>query len=193
MGPMRKTVPYVAAWFVAGVAAVVVASLGVSMVSRQVTGSRPAPLSAGEITERLTTAEDPGTASTTTTTTTAPVGPTATVDPGAPTTTAGGGSPTTAGGGSGPPGTVPTTTTTAPPPPAPPTTRTYPLVGGTTTLRFSADGVTVVVATPNAGFSVDVNESHDNGVRVEFESDGHRSRVDAWWDGGPQDEVREDD
>jgi hypothetical protein len=28
-------------------------------------------------------------------------------------------------------------------------------------------------------------------VKVEFESDGHESRVDAWWDGGPQVERRE--
>ena len=50
----------------------------------------------------------------------------------------------------------------------------------------------MVVATPAAGFTVDIGESHDGGARVEFESDDHRSRLDAWWDGGPQDEVRED-
>ena len=50
----------------------------------------------------------------------------------------------------------------------------------------------MVVATPAAGFTVDIGESHDGGARVEFESDDHRSRVDGWWDGGPQDEVRED-
>ena len=67
------------------------------------------------------------------------------------------------------------------------------MVGGTATLRFSAAGVTVLTATPKPGFSVDTSSTHGNGVRVEFESDDHRSRVDAWWDGGPQDEVREDD
>jgi hypothetical protein len=30
-------------------------------------------------------------------------------------------------------------------------------------------------------------------VRVEFRSDEHDSRIDAWWDGGPQTSVREDD
>jgi hypothetical protein len=28
-------------------------------------------------------------------------------------------------------------------------------------------------------------------VRVEFENDSHRSRIEGWWDGGPQDRVRE--
>lgn len=197
-GQVRKTVPYVAAWFVAGVAAVVLASAGVSMVSRQVTGSRPAPLSAEQVREKLA-ADDGEPGAGTTTTTTAPAGPTTTLDS-SPSTPGGVGSPTTttppAGGspGSGSPGAVAPTTTAAPPPPATAaTTRTYNLVGGTATLRFTPDGVTVVVATPKAGFSVDVGDSDDGDARVEFESDEHRSRVDAWWDGGPQDEVREED
>lgn len=174
---MRKTVTYVAAWFLAGVAAVALASLGVSMVSRQVTSSRPAPLSADQVREELaSTGDGPGAG---VTTTTAPPGPTTTAGPGTTSTTTGGGGVTT--------------TTAAPPPPAAATTRTYDLVGGTATLRFSAEGVTVVVATPKAGFSVDVSESHGDGARVELERDDHRSRVDAWWDGGPQDEVREED
>ena len=65
-------------------------------------------------------------------------------------------------------------------------TRSYDLVGGTATLRFSPSGVTVVVATPGAGFTVDIGESHGGGARVEFESDDHRSRLDGWWDGGPR-------
>jgi hypothetical protein len=66
-------------------------------------------------------------------------------------------------------------------------------VGGTATLRFSVDGVEVVVATPNAGYSVEISDTHSNGVGVEFDSDGHRSRVEGWWESGPQDEVREED
>jgi hypothetical protein len=66
-------------------------------------------------------------------------------------------------------------------------------VGGTASLRFSATGVTVLSASPAPGFTVDIGDSHSGGKRVEFERDGHRSRLDAWWDGGPQDEVREDD
>lgn len=83
--------------------------------------------------------------------------------------------------------------TTAPPAAAQPVTRSYDLEGGTTTLQLTPTGVTVVVATPAPGFTVEISDSHSGGKRVEFESDDHRSRVDAWWDGGPQDEVREDD
>jgi hypothetical protein len=183
---MRKTLPYLAAWFLAGVVAVGVASAGVSMVGDQVTDSRQAPLSAAQVREEL--AAD---ASATTTTTVPPATTTTSTTAVPPPTTAppvvapGNGST----GGSGPGATTPTTA--APSPAA--TTRTYNLVGGTATLRFSSTGVTVVAAVPNAGFSVTKSSAHDDGARVEFESDEHRSRVDAWWDGGPQDEVGEDD
>jgi hypothetical protein len=82
-------------------------------------------------------------------------------------------------------------TTTAPPVDASATTRTYRMEGGVVTLSFSPAGVDVVGATPNEGFTVDSEPEHGNGVKVEFESDGHESRVDAWWDGGPQVERRE--
>jgi hypothetical protein len=83
------------------------------------------------------------------------------------------------------------TTTTAPPADASATARTYRMAGGVVTLRFSPAGVDVVGATPNEGFTVDTEPEHGNGVKVEFESDGQESRVDAWWDGGPQVERRE--
>jgi len=188
-GQVRRTIPHVAAWFAAGVASVVLASVAVSMVSGQVTGSRPAPLSAAQVEDELASASDgttttAGPTSSTTTTTIAPTAAgTATTAPGGPPPT-----PTTSGSGPGPT----TTTTTRPPGPAP-SSKTYDMAGGTATLRFSAAGVTVLAATPKPGFSVDASPTHDNGVRVEFENDDHRSRVDAWWDGGPQDEVREED
>ena len=153
-----------------------------STVSEQLTGSRshPAPLSAEEIRDELAAAPAP-------TTTAAPPVATST------TTTPQVGSGTTVT--TIPPGTtVPVAPTTTVPVAAPaPVTRSYDLVGGNATLRFSAAGVTVVVATPAPGFTVDVGESHDGGVRVEFEGEDHRSRLDGWWDGGPQDEVREED
>jgi hypothetical protein len=83
------------------------------------------------------------------------------------------------------------TTTTAPPVDASATTRTYRMEGGVVTLRFTPAGVDVVGATPNEGFTVDTEPEHGNGMKVEFESDGHESRVDAWWDGGPKVERRE--
>ena len=118
-----------------------------------------------------------------------------------------------------PAATTPTSATVAPPPPTRPTptavpattqppapiptrivptlpvlgeTRTYVLTGGTVTVRFSPDAVTVVLATPNPGFGVDAEQRGAVAIRVEFESDQHRSRLDASWIGGPVDEVRED-
>ena len=174
---MRRTIGFVALWFVAGAAATIVAWLGVSTVSDQLagSGSHPDPLSAEEIGAEVAAAP--------TTTTTLPTGSTAsttsTTVPAATTST-----------------TVRSTATTQVAPPTtapPPVVRSYELIGGTATLRFSAAGVTVVVATPKPGFTVDIGGSHSGGVRVEFEGDDHRSRLDGWWDGGPQDEVREDD
>lgn len=170
-GRVRRTPLLVIGWLAAGAAAVGAASAGVAMVSDQVTESRPAPLNAAEVAQEL--AEQPSTtaapSSTTTETTPTSSPPTTAVGPPAP-------------------------TTTVPPPPttAPAIVRTYSLVGGTATLRFSAAGVTVVTATPNAGFDVEVEPEHGNGVKVEFERQGHKSRVSGWWDGGPRDEVREE-
>jgi hypothetical protein len=177
---VRRTATFVALWFLAGAAATTVAWLGVSTVSEQLagSGSHPAPLSAEEIRDELAAA--PSTTTTaagpapTTTSTTPPVNGTTTVPTSVPATT------------------VPVAPTTTAPGPQP-VTRSYDLVGGSATLRFTAAGVTVVVATPAPGFTVDVGESHDGGVRVEFEGEDHRSRLDGWWDGGPQDEVREED
>ena len=42
-------------------------------------------------------------------------------------------------------------------------------------------GVAVVVVEPE----------HGNGVKVEFESEAHESRVYGWWDGGPVERVSE--
>lgn len=182
---MKRTVTLGVVWLVAAAVAVTVAWQGVSVVGDQVTDERPAPLAASDIEARLaeeaatsTTTADASSTSTTTSTTVV--------------------STDTSASGGGP---VPTTpTTTAPVPtvvptttvPAPATeTRTYNLVGGTAALRFSPSGVTVVFANPAPGFSVEVEPEHGNGVKVEFESESHESRVDGWWDGGPVDRVDE--
>ncbi len=187
---MRKTALLIAAWFGAGVLAVTAASIGVSMVGQQVTGDRPAPLSATEVREELAAAAAGADPSTTTSapldpvSSSVPPGPAA-EDPMVPATT-----PTVPA--PPPPAASPTANSTPPPSPSA-ETRTYNLVGGTATLRFTAAGVTVVTATPKAGFSVEVEPEHGNGVQVEFRSDDHRSRVDGWWANGPLDDVREDD
>ena len=176
---MRRTVGFVVLWFAAGAAATTVAWLGVATVSDQLagSGSHPDPLTGDEIAAEL--AAGPSTTTTalpdatTSTTVVSPIDGTTTT-----TTT---------------PTTVAPPATTVAPPPVQPIRRSYDLDGGTATLRFSRTGVTVDVATPAPGFTVEISESHDGGVRVEFESDDHRSRLDAWWDGGPRDEVREED
>ncbi|MGI9612750.1 MAG: hypothetical protein ACR2QO_07585 [Acidimicrobiales bacterium] len=86
--------------------------------------------------------------------------------------------------------------TSTPTPPPPPTAEqsqviTYSLVGGSTAISFTPSGLTVLCATPNPGFEVRV-EPESPGVKVEFEADHHESRIDAWWAGGPQHEIREE-
>jgi hypothetical protein len=174
---VRRTVAFVALWFLAGAAAATVAWLGVSSVRDELAGSssHPDPLSAEEIRAEVAAAPR-----------TTPAPSTTTVPTSVTTTTTRETTPTTAG-----PGATSTTTTTAPPNVAA-TTRSYDLIGGTVTLRFAPSGVTVVVATPAPGFSVELGSSHGTGAKVEFEGEGHKSEVEGWWDDGPQDEVREE-
>jgi hypothetical protein len=94
------------------------------------------------------------------------------------------------------PGPGSTTATSAPSAGAPSTTiggetKTYDLTGGSVSVRFSPSGVTLLWAWPHDGFEVDTDA--DDRVRVEFESDTHESRLEAWWQGGPRQEVEEDD
>jgi hypothetical protein len=94
------------------------------------------------------------------------------------------------------PGPGSTTATSAPSAGAPSTTvggetKTYDLTGGSVSVRFSPSGVTLLWARPHDGFEVDT-DANDR-VRVEFESDTHESRLEAWWQGGPRQEVEEDD
>jgi hypothetical protein len=179
---VRRTLPFVALWFVAGAAAAGIATAGVAVVNDQLTGSRPSPLSAAEVRQQAAAAEDAATTTSTgsTTSTTEPGGSTTT-------TTARPGAGTTGGTDGGP---DPTATTTSASPTS--VTRTYELVGGTATIRFSPSGITVLSATPKPGFAAEV-EPEGTGMKVEFESEVHRSRIDAWWAGGPQTETREDD
>jgi hypothetical protein len=73
-----------------------------------------------------------------------------------------------------------------------PETRTYRLGGGTVVLRFTPDGVTLEQAVPKLGFEVRYQPVEGNGWRVEFVGDEGRSRVEGWWDGGPEERVEDD-
>lgn len=185
----RRAIPLVLAWVAAAVIAVAVASWGVALVGQSVTEDRPAALAAAEVEERLSEAAATTPVSTTTTTVTTTTTTTTTTPPAGETTTT---LPTSA-----PATTIAAPVTTAPPPTAaPPTapageTRTYTLVGGTASLRFDPSGVTVAFANPAQGFDVQIDPDHGNGVKIEFESDAHESRLDAWWDDGPQDRKEE--
>jgi hypothetical protein len=90
---------------------------------------------------------------------------------------------------------VPSTAPTAQEPPAATVeeVRAYTLVGGRATLRFEPGAVSVVVAEPAQGFTVDVEGSGTAEVTVEFENDDHRSRLRGSWEDGPRDRVEEDD
>jgi hypothetical protein len=101
-----------------------------------------------------------------------------------------GGSTTTGGdGGSGDPALDRSPGTSAP---AAGQTMTFSVVGGTAVIEFSPSAVEVKWATPAPGYDVDT-EPEDGGVKVEFESEERRSRIDAWWAGGPQHRIREDE
>ena len=64
------------------------------------------------------------------------------------------------------------------------------MIGGTTAISFSPNNVMVLWATPKPGFTVDVSSDADS-LDVEFRSDSHRSKIQAWWDNGPQWLIRE--
>lgn len=68
--------------------------------------------------------------------------------------------------------------------------QTFELVGGTAVVRYSSTGVTVLYAVPANGYQAKV-EPDDGGMKVEFRSKSHRSRVVVWWDNGPQHSVQE--
>lgn len=84
------------------------------------------------------------------------------------------------------------TTTVAPQTTSAEQIRTFNVVGGTTAISFSGNAVEVLWATPNPGFDVEIKPGSSS-VRVEFESNEHKSRIDAWWSDGPQQDIREDD
>lgn len=83
---------------------------------------------------------------------------------------------------------------TAPPTtsgPAPePVVRSYRVTGGTAALAFTPAGVTVAYAAPDLGYQMR-SEADDGGWRIEFEGPAGRSRIEGWWDGGPQDRVED--
>ena len=186
MVSMRRGFALGLGWVAVTAAAVLVAWRGVDVVADQLTESRPSSLSSAAVASALT---DEGTGGKTSAPTSTTVRrSTTSVRPG-----------TTAPPTSGPPPTVtprttapPATTaaTTAPPPAA--ETRSYGLVGGTVGIRYENGGARLLYANPNSGFTVKIGDAGPPRVEVEFESDNHRSRIDARWDDGPSVDIDED-
>jgi cytoskeletal protein RodZ len=70
--------------------------------------------------------------------------------------------------------------------------RTYQLVGGSVGVHFENGAAHLLWATPATGFSVE-SRGHGSEVDVRFRSDSHESRLRAFWETGPQQEIEEDD
>ncbi len=178
---MRRIFTLSAAWLAAAIVAAVVAWQGVGLIGDQVTDDRDGMLSADEIDAAL--ADGGGGI---------PLPPTTTTLPSSSDTTVAGATPpatTAAGAGTGDTGSGTAPATTSAPAPAP-VVKPYNVTGGTASISFSPSGVTVLLARPAPGWSVKT-EPEGGGVRVEFESGNARTRIDAWWDGGPQDRVED--
>ncbi|MEU4742978.1 hypothetical protein AB0G02_21270 [Actinosynnema sp. NPDC023658] len=171
---MSRGLQYFAAWSVSTAIAVALSWLGIRFVLDAGAPERPRVVAGPTQSSAIATTTTTTVAATTTTTTTVAV--IATV---APTTTV----PTT-------------TTTTAPPLPSENGTwteqngervylRSFTLRGGVAAIRFSADDMEPISATPRQGFAATVEQPAD-AVVVEFTGAGHRSRLEATWVGGPQ-------
>lgn len=63
-------------------------------------------------------------------------------------------------------------------------TEAYTLTGGVVTVRYRGGRTTLVGATPNSGFEVDVHDSGPDEVEVRFRSDDHESRLVTRWTAG---------
>ena len=193
----------VATWSAGTLLAVGLAWWAVGRVSSEVTDRPSSPISDREVAAAL----GAGPAGTAPASSTVPAGEPSGAGPSAPSTTPGpaGGIPgptsprptTTAARGTAVPATSPAATaappTTTPAPLATATTATIDSVGGQVAVRYDSGGVELLWASPEPGFTADVGTAGPDQVDVRFRSDGHESRVRAYFrDGVPDREVRED-
>lgn len=73
-----------------------------------------------------------------------------------------------------------------------PVEETFDLIGGQVAIRFTPTEVGVLWITPAPGYTGS-SQPEDGGVEVEFDNGVHESKLEAWWDGGPRTEIREED
>ena len=165
---MNRKLMYGVAWLAATMVAVVIASAAVGTVrseSEQPSATSPYfNTSTTVATDQSSTTSTGTPGSTSTTSSTAPssgssTSTTVTTLPGSTSSTS-----------------VTTTTPTSP--------KTYTLAGGTVTIAANDPTVTLVGAVPKAGFTVDVEHTGPDEVRVEFESENHESSFRAEWEDG---------
>lgn len=71
-------------------------------------------------------------------------------------------------------------------------TRTYNTVGGSATIRFEPGRVSLVSATPAAGFDAQLEQEQPAELYVRFRSESHESKVEAKWENGPRGSVEEE-
>jgi hypothetical protein len=65
--------------------------------------------------------------------------------------------------------------------------QTFQLEGFSAAIRYAPDGeVTVLWSAPAPGFELHEIEPEHTGLKVEYRSSTHRSRLDVWWDNGPK-------
>ena len=186
-------------WLVTTALAVGLALAAVGAVSDSVTENRPKPLSAAAVSAALAEGTGPEAEAPTATTGSSGPAPTSATTQAPPTTRGTSPSATTR-----PPAPNTTTASTAPVPSttqtsvpggggvtAAPAERTYEMVGGTVRVRFADGRAELLSATPRAGFRVSRNSGDPGDVRVNFRSDDHESRLRAWWENGPREEIEE--
>lgn len=190
---MRRYLGIGAAWLGATVLSVLIASAAVAGIRDRVVDT---PVAIGPPTSTTTTTlvEDSTTSSGTpsmTRATTTTSGPDTTMPPAETTSTTVAVPAETTTTTAAPP---PATTTTAPPATttttttAPPTTTTtvpvsystHDLIGGTVVLAFGNGQVNLVSATPRPGFSVEAEHTGPDEVEVKFESNDHKSELEAY-------------
>ena len=176
---MRR-IGVVAAWIGATLLTAVAAWSAVNIADDQVADRPVLPLSSAEVEALPTTPMAP-------VPTTTRVPPTSTLPPPPATTTSTTGAATT----TIVPAAAPTTTTTTSTSTSTSTTTTvaatevsvHQLIGGVVSIEAGPGGVSVISATPNAGFAADVKSGGPGTVEVEFESDSHESTFRARWEG----------
>lgn len=69
--------------------------------------------------------------------------------------------------------------------------RSFQLDGGEVAVRFAADSVQTISATPRQGFAVSVQQPTGTSLVVEFQSSAEKSKLEANWQEGPRWKITE--